>query len=159
MDKSVRGKRRRHFFEWCEKAGLVNNGEISRAFSISTQTVRNWRRNSSRNLKDWVWLAVEGYEVCMQAMNSWGKALPGLPRVTVGWFSEWMTRNFFRTYEEAGLALGLTRQAVHNWYRRNRFPNWLALACVGVEGRRRRLSKREVVSTVWSLQPGNMAGR
>ncbi len=159
MDESVRGKRRRHFFEWCEKAGLVTNGEISRAFSISTQTVRNWRRNSARSLKAWVWLAVEGYEVCMQAMNAEGRPLPGLPRVTVGWFTEWMGRNSFQTYEEAGEALGLTRQAVHNWYRRNRFPNWLALACVGVERRRRNMSKRDVVATVWSLQPGNMAER
>lgn len=159
MDDSVRGKKRRHFFEWCERAGLATNSEISRAFSISTQTVRNWRRNSSRALKAWVWLAVEGYEVCMRAMDAAGGPLPGLPRVTVGWFSEWMTRNAFRTYEEAGLALGLTRQAVHNWYRRNRFPNWLALACLGVEKRRRSMSKRDVQRTVWSLQPGNMAGR
>lgn len=95
----------------------------------------------------------------MEAMNAEGKPLPGLPRVRVAWFSEWMNRNSFRTYEEAALALGLTRQAVHNWHRRNRFPNWLALACVGVEWRRRSMSNREVVNTVWSLQPGDMAGR
>lgn len=126
---------RHHFFGWCEKAGLVTDGAIAAAFSMSPQTVKNWRVNLDRLLKPWVWLAVEGYEACVKA----GRKLPGLPAVTKRWFERWMNRNGLRTLAEVGTLLGLTRQAVHNWIARNRFPNWLALACLGLECRRRAL--------------------
>ncbi|MGY3582228.1 hypothetical protein ACVIGB_000847 [Bradyrhizobium sp. USDA 4341] len=134
MDKST-GENRRHFFWWCETAGLVTNGAIAAAFSMSPQTVKNWRADLDRALKAWVWLAVEGYEACARI----GRELPGLPAVTGLWFQRWMSRNRIESLAATAKLLGLTRQAVHNWFARNRFPNWLALACLGLECRRRTL--------------------
>lgn len=140
------GERRRHFFGWCERVGLATDSAIAAAFSMSPQTVKNWRADLNRTLKSWVWLAVDGYEACVRI----GRKPPGLPAVTRRWFDRWRTRNRIESLAAVAGLLGLTRQAVHNWIARNRFPNWLALACLGLECRRQ---------TLKSARTGRVAGQ
>lgn len=144
--KSAKPKRTMRLFKWCKEHGLVTNKHIALAFSVSVQTVRNWRHGGDAVLKPWVWLACAGYEIRMGRSKG---PLPALPKMTFEWFQEWMTRNGLESFSEAGVALGLSRQAVHNWFRRNRFPNWVALACLGFERQTRGPVQAKMVAKTW----------
>ena len=57
----------------------------------------------------------------------------GIPEMTAESFKAWMIKHGFSTYEAAADAFGMTRQGVHNWFSRNSFPRWLALATLGYD--------------------------
>jgi len=123
---------RDEFFTWCEARGLRDNTPIAAVFSVSSQTIRNWRRKGgAEELPAWVPLACDGFV----ALGGDGARLPVLPPVTVGWLSSWQGRHSLRTYEDTARVFSIKRQAVHNWYKRGRFPRWLALACAGHDAR------------------------
>jgi hypothetical protein len=127
------GMKRDEFFQWCEARGLRDNTPIATVFSVSSQTIRNWRKKDGADeLPAWVPLACDGFE----ALSAGGRA-PSLPPITVEWLSSWQVRHALRTYEDTARVFAIKRQAVHNWYKRGRFPRWLALACAGHDARTR----------------------
>jgi len=127
---------RKDFFEWCGSRGLIENTVIAAVFGVSSQMVRNWRKGfDSSPMPDWIPLACDGFDALRD-----GNALPVLPPVTAGWFKSWQTRNGLDGHEATARVFSITRQAVFNWFRRGRFPKWLALSCAGYEARIRRES-------------------
>lgn len=123
------------FFEWCERQGLSGDRTVAEAFGRTPQTVRNWKRNVSGKTGAvpplHLSLACAGYEATKRA-----DADP-IGDVSIGWFQVWRHAHGLGTLEATGEAFGLTRQAVHNWHKRDRLPRWLALACLGYEERSR----------------------
>jgi hypothetical protein len=117
------------FFGWCAEKGLDNNRAIAMAILVSSQTIRNWRKRED-GLPAWLALACKGYE---KFLASGQGPVTNLPKVTVLWFDSWQRENGIGTYEDLGVVFGLSRQAVHNWVSRGRFPRWVALACLGYE--------------------------
>lgn len=116
------------FFAWCEEHELSRNQDISEAFRVSSQTIRNWyRKGSSDPLPAWVPLACYAVEALANGSAKPRQAAP----MTVSRLSEWQSRHGFRTYDDTAGVFAIKRQAVHNWYKRQRFPKWLALACLG----------------------------
>jgi len=121
---------RDEFFTWCEERNICGNSAISTVFSPSSQTIRNWRQRSGDfKMPTWLSLACEGFDT----LASDGP--PILPKITIGWFTTWQRRNYLKTYYDTSRIFGLKRQAVHNWFKRGRFPKWLALACAGHDAR------------------------
>lgn len=120
------------FFSWCEARGLADNTPIAAVFSVSSQTIRNWRRKAADEaLPAWVPLACDGFD----ALAGGGRGLPILPPITIGWLAGWQARHGLQTYEDTAQVFSIKRQAVHNWYKRGRLPRWLALACAGHDAR------------------------
>lgn len=120
------------FFAWCAKRHLTENTPIAAVFCVSSQTIRNWRkREGGEELPAWVPIACDGYD----SLTGGAGGLPRLPKVTVSWLGEWQARHGLQTYDDTGAVFDLTRQAVHNWFKRGRFPRWLALACAGHDAR------------------------
>jgi hypothetical protein len=123
---------RDEFFTWCSRRKLSENTPISAVFCVSSQTIRNWRkRGDGEAMPAWVPLACDGYD----ALTDGDGGLPILPKVTVSWLSDWQKRHSLETYEDTAGVFDLTRQAVHNWFKRGRFPRWLAIACAGHDAR------------------------
>lgn len=121
---------RDQFFDWCDQRGISGNSAISTVFSLSSQTIRNWReRPAAYEMSPWIRLACRGFDTLS------GDGPPVLPKITIGWFTTWQRRNHLKTYHDTSRIFGLRRQAVHNWYKRGRFPKWLALACAGHDAR------------------------
>lgn len=121
---------RDEFFAWCEDRDISSNSAISTVFSPSSQTIRNWRQRSSDFvMPTWLSLACKGFD----SLANDGP--PILPKITIGWFRSWQRRNCLKTYYDTSRIFGLKRQAVHNWFKRGRFPKWLALACAGHDAR------------------------
>lgn len=123
---------RDEFFRWCEARGLRDNTPIAAVFSVSSQTIRNWRRkDDGEALPAWVPLACDGFD----ALTPGDGRQPLLAPVSVEWLSSWQARHSLRTYEDTARIFDIKRQAVHNWYKRGRFPKWLPLACAGYDAR------------------------
>jgi len=123
---------RDEFFNWCEARGLRDNTPIAAVFSVSSQTIRNWRKKGEgEELPAWVPLACDGFD----ALSAGEGRAPALPPITVEWLSAWQVRHALRTYEDTARVFVIKRQAVHNWYKRGRFPRWLPLACAGHDAR------------------------
>jgi hypothetical protein len=80
-------------------------------------------------MPSWLTLACKGFDTLSN------EGPPILPKITIGWFTSWQRRNHFKTYYDTSRIFGLKRQAVHNWFKRGRFPKWLALACAGHDAR------------------------
>lgn len=124
---------RDEFFAWCHDMGLASNGAIADAFRMSAQTVRNWRGKGGKDgawqVPRWTALACLGLEALREDPSI------ELPReMGLRAFARFQKRNGLKTYERTGLAFGLTRQAVHNWFQdKRRFPHWVPLACLGYE--------------------------
>lgn len=117
------------FFVWCESQGLRSDREIATLFCLSSQTIKNWRQNPS-GVPRWIFLPCLVYErLATQTISS----PVVLPRMTASWFECWRNRNGLTTYDQVGGVFGLTRQAVHNWSRRGRFPSYVPLVCIGYE--------------------------
>jgi DNA-binding XRE family transcriptional regulator len=106
------------FFKWCEEQNLLSNVEISKTLNVSAQTIRNWRNKES--LPNWVYFACIAIEKDFIPMS-----------FTVSDLKSWQIQNNLQTYEQTGSVFGIKRQAVHQWFRRGRFPKWLGLACEG----------------------------
>jgi hypothetical protein len=116
------------FFEFCKAHGLNTAPEIAAAFNVSSQTIRNWR--AGKRLPGWLSLACTAYA---KHRDNLIDIMPTYPRMTVDWFKGWQRRNGLNTYEKTGLIFGLKRQAIHNWFRRKKFPNWIVLGCIGLD--------------------------
>lgn len=111
----------KRFFDWCSGKGYVTNLQIADALNISTQTVRNWKRlDDDARLPIWVLYACEAIdtEIKVDSMD-------------IDSFKSWQKTHDLLTYESTGGVFGISRQAVHQWFRRGRFPKWISLACAG----------------------------
>ncbi len=108
------------FQDWCAEEGLSTNTLIAYSLQVSSQTVRNWTQ--SGKVPTWVKYATKAVSSGEDPM-----------KLSVQNIKAWQSRNGLKTYEDTGQVFGLKRQAVHQWFRRGKFPNWLSLACVGYE--------------------------
>lgn len=118
------------FFLWCDRRELRRNPEIALAFRVSSQTIRNWqRKDDSEPMPAWIPLAC----VALDTVAAGAASEDRLDGMTVARLSEWQGRHKFRTYEDTANVFQIKRQAVHNWYKRQRFPKWLPLACLGFD--------------------------
>jgi len=108
----------KEFFIWCGEKGLISNKIIAESFNVSAQTVRNWKKKEDLPL--WVSFA------CLALENNYTA-----DDFSFSDFKSWQKRNNIITYEETGNAFGIKRQAIHQWFRRGRFPKWISLACFG----------------------------
>lgn len=108
------------FEEWCQSEQLYSNVSIAVTIGVSAQTVRNWKDH--RRVPHWVKYA------CVAISK---KSDP--IEITVQNLKSWQHRNNLKTYEDTGRIFRLKRQAVHQWFRRGKFPGWLGLATRGYE--------------------------
>src|SRR3546814_13921535 len=103
-----RGMLKEEFFAWCGHRGLHENRQIGAAFSLSAQTIGNWRKAES--LPPWIDLACEGYDIAIRAASG---PFPTFPRMTVGYFGEWQRTNGLRSEErrvgKGGVSPGRSR--------------------------------------------------
>ena len=108
------------FFNWCESKNLNSSASIAEKFKVSSQTIRNWQK--SETVPVWVRYAMEcvSHDCKVETFD-------------FTHFKEWQRRQNVTTYEQTGVLFGIKRQAVHQWFRRGKFPNWLGLACTGYE--------------------------
>ena len=106
------------FFDFCTQKGLITNSAIAESFMVSSQTIRNWRKLNE--LPHWLKYAV------LAVSNDLV-----IDKFDFSDFKKWQRDNDVATYEQTGDIFGIKRQAVHQWFRRGRFPNWLSLACAG----------------------------
>lgn len=123
------------FFAWCESQGLKSDRLIATAFAMTPQTVRNWKarlRSGGGAPPVYLGLACLGYEA---SRRHHGDLVPPFPSMSLRWFEAWRRHHGLTTLERTGEAFGLTRQAVHNWFKRESLPRWLPLACLGYERR------------------------
>ncbi|MFC4236209.1 hypothetical protein ACFOY8_13415 [Thalassospira xianhensis] len=128
------------FFAWCEKQGLKSDRLISVAFHITPQSVRNWKAKNSQYLAGdtkavppiWLELSCLGFEA---ARRHSPEIMPSFPAASLAWFDVWRAQHRLNTLELTSSTFGITRQAVHNWYHRNKTPRWLPMACRGYEVR------------------------
>lgn len=142
-DRSFPEMDKEEFFAWCEANGLDRNQDISAAFRVSSQTIRNWRKKEPKSkMTAWVPFAC----AALEAATAGTIAPKSLERITVSRLSEWQVRHRFKTYDDTAAVFSVTRQAVHNWYKRQRFPKWLALACVGYDIRTRSEARKELAA-------------
>lgn len=116
------------FFAWCEKNGLADDRSISNAFSCTHQTVHNWRSGRSR-MQNGVPRHVQLQTIGFAAAKSGKHSLP--PNAGMAEFDAWRAERGMGSLEATGRAFGLTRQAIHNWVKRERLPRWIHLACLG----------------------------
>lgn len=124
------------FFSMCERIGLHEGGDIAAAFLVSEQTVSNWRKRARehpcKTMPGWVgssWYAAACLGDQLEEVSR--ERMPGFPVMTIDWFKGWQQRHGLSTYYETGLLFRVSRQAVHNWFCRNRFPTWISRACIG----------------------------
>src|SRR3546814_19050618 len=89
------------FFAWCGHRGLHDNRQIGAAFSLSAQTIGNWRK--AEGLPPWIDLACEGYDIAIRTASG---PFPTFPRMTLGYFGEWQRPTGLNTYEAIGQAFG-----------------------------------------------------
>jgi hypothetical protein len=125
---------RGEFFAWCLERGLPTDESVARVFSVTGQTVRNWRRELDAQVSRRVLLCVYG---CLAwDAGPLAGSQPLFPRVGVEWLFAWAERRGLRTHREIGAEFGRGRQDVGRW-RAAGVPEWLPLACVGVDWVRR----------------------
>ena len=108
------------FFEACSELSLTTNTQIAKSFNVSSQTIRNWKKTEV--VPTWVTYALISVQKNLDCEEF------GFTE-----FKNWQRRNNITTYEQTGNIFGIKRQAVHQWFRRGRFPSWLCLACIGWE--------------------------
>lgn len=120
---------KKDFFKWCSDRELTKNGEIADLFRLSSQTIRNWRKKEDDALLpqwiSWACIALDDEERREYAVQ--------IPQMTVEELSKWQRRHGFKTLDATAGVFSIERQAVHNWYKRGRFPRWLSLACNGYD--------------------------
>lgn len=121
---------KKEFFAWCAERGLARSQDISAAFRVSSQTIRNWdRKPDSSPMPAWVPLACAAIDGLAAGTVSAAELAP----MTVTRLSKWQSRHRFRTYDDTAAVFSIKRQAVHNWYKRQSLPRWLSLACAGYD--------------------------
>lgn len=131
---------RDEFFAWCDERELTRNNGISSSFRVSSQTIRNWLRKEPEELMPaWVPLACDALDAISAGEVDAARAEP----MTVSRLAEWQASHKFKTYDDTANVFSIKRQAVHNWYKRQRFPRWLALACIGYDIRTRRSASKD----------------
>lgn len=127
------------FFRICSSFGKEDKLEIADLFLISEQTVHNWRKKIKDGQGDqlmpgWVFYSLFALRALDAQPDAYCvRAMPDFPQVSVDWFKDWQRRNGLRTYHQTGQVFAVSRQAVHNWFCRNRFPQWIALSCIGYD--------------------------
>jgi hypothetical protein len=122
------------FFAWCREKCLVTDRQIAEAFGRTPQTVRNWKRARKDGLgvapPRHLSLACSGFEALQERPGEIERIVNDGAEY---WFQNWRSRHGLGTLESTGSAFGLTRQAIHNWDKRERLPRWLPLTCLGYE--------------------------
>lgn len=132
----------RIFYERCLANGLTTTISIADAFSVGGQTVRNWLGDRTAKTpleRPWVWMALVGYEHLRQThpdespMQLITRIKTNAQRMDFERFEDWCQDQNLGPYREVAGAFGLTKQAVNQWFRRNRIPAWIPLAMLGYE--------------------------
>lgn len=115
------------FFASCAARGLRTDREIACAFRRTQQTITNWRALVAHGARPprHLGLEVAGYDLVQAGAAE--------PRPGIAAFKAWQNKLGLGTLEAVGGVFGCTRQAVHNWFSRERLPRWLPLACMGHE--------------------------
>ncbi|WP_327210697.1 hypothetical protein [Rhizobium leguminosarum] len=135
------------FFSWCLRHGLKETSDVVAVIPVSGQTVRNWmnKRKDEEELAPWVYFATRYYDEAVgrdadlrgyresAGGDSKDSSLFVLPPMSVPELKDWQYRHGFGTYKATGDVFGIKRQAVHNWFKRDRFPRWLSIACAGYD--------------------------
>lgn len=131
----------RDFFEFCKNIGLKSHAVIAEFFLVNEQTINNWKKRAkdgtgdiSQTLPGWVpysCYAITRLGSDIQVHCS--HYMTGFPNMSIDWFKEWQNRHTLTTYQSTGDVFGVSRQAVHNWFCRNRFPKWISLSCIGYD--------------------------
>ena len=119
------------FFTWCTANELSDDRAISQALSCTHQTVHNWRTGRSRGargLPRHVYLQTLGFEA-RQTETPGGLSVAS----SIAAFDAWRAERGLESLEKTGIAFGMTRQAIHNWVRRERLPRWIELASLGYD--------------------------
>jgi DNA-binding transcriptional regulator YiaG len=113
------------FFSWAQSRGLNDAKAIANAMGVSNQTIRNWK--SADELPGWVSYACVTYD------RSKENPEVSVPTMTFVDFERWKNRNGMSGYPDVARTFNITRQAVHNWFKRKKLPRYIARACVGFE--------------------------
>ena len=88
---------------------MTSNSAIAGSFMVSSQTIRNWRKLDE--VPCWVDFALHAVREGSTSTN-----------FDFSDFKKWQRDNGVSTYEQTGNIFGIKRQAVHQWFRRGRFP-------------------------------------
>ncbi|NDV52930.1 hypothetical protein [Salipiger sp. PrR003] len=110
----------REFEEWREREGLHFDTTTAKRLGTTAQTLRNWRARGETPA--WVEFAALAISHGCEPME-----------LTFTDVKAWQLRNSLETYEATAAVFGYKRQAVHQWFSRGSFPNWLAMAAPGYE--------------------------
>jgi len=129
----------RDFFHICSDAGLHSYREMAAAFMVSSQTLFNWRRKAEgpgggEAMPGWVPYSCFAVHHLGGALDRHSyRVMPEFPEMSIDWFHAWQQRHGLDTYHETGQLFKVSRQAIHNWFSRNRFPPWISRSCIGVD--------------------------
>ena len=108
------------FFDFCKSNGLISYSDISEKFCVSSQTIRNWEKR--KILPYWVYLATFSVNAGID-----------VKKYSFSDFKKWQKKYNLNTYADTGDIFSVKRQAIHQWFRRGKFPDWLGIACVGYD--------------------------
>jgi len=129
---------RRRVLAYCAEAGLDSRELVATVLHISVVTVSAWARTPDT-------LAPARVVACLEGYDAWCAAGLGefvdMPNPTLLWFRGWMRRNGVTNLARFAAEIGCPRQRAFEWFSDGKTPPWLALACMGLEARRRNLAR------------------
>lgn len=137
-DVNLAGWTRRRVLAYCADAGLDSPELAATVLHISVATVSAWTRDPDT-------LAPVRIVACIEGYDAWCAAGLGefvdMPIPTLLWFRGWMSRNGIPNMARFAAEIGCPRQRAFEWFSNGIPPAWLALACIGLEARRRNLAR------------------
>ncbi|AOG03053.1 hypothetical protein BSY19_5245 (plasmid) [Bosea sp. RAC05] len=129
---------RARLFAWCDEVGLDSPELIAVTLHLSVATLTTWKGKPSGSIPPRVLACVDGYEAWRGA--GLGERVD-LPPASRNWLESWMKRLEITSISRFAAELGYPRQRVADWFSDGSAPSWLGLACLGVEARKRGLSR------------------
>lgn len=126
-------------FAWCEEVGLDSPELIRATLHLSVATLTTWRATPAGSIPPRVIACIDGYEAWRGA--GLGERVDLAP-ASREWLESWMLRVGIPTISRFAAELGYPRQRVGDWFSDGSAPAWLGLACMGLEARRRGLSRQ-----------------
>ncbi len=129
---------RARLFVWCDEVGLDSPEIIAATLNLSVGTLATWKGNPSGSIPPRVLACVDGYEAWRGA--GLGERVD-LPPASRDWLETWMKRLEIPSISRFAAELGYPRQRVVDWFSDGSAPPWMGLACLGIEARKRGLSR------------------